>query len=212
MATSIGPRQLALDYGQAKKRKNAVAAILSGALPGAILAFYFPCGWRRWLLGLAIGLVWGNAFEYSYHRWLLHRPRGGLAKGHLQHHANVGTPAEAEHVALGKSPWYIAILFAVNGILVIAADLLWSLRISPGIFAGWTVYLISAEEIHWRIHLKGWLPPGLGPARAYHIAHHDTPNTRYNVFLPLFDLLLGTSQGYQNQVTHRRPTLPLQNK
>jgi hypothetical protein len=25
------------------------------------------------------------------------------------------------------------------------------------------------------------------------MAHHDIPNTRYNVFLPLFDLLLGNS-------------------
>jgi hypothetical protein len=53
--------------------------------------------------------------------------------------------------------------------------------------------LITAEEIHWRIHLNGWLPRGLRFARAYHMSHHDIPNTRYNVFLPLFDLLFGNS-------------------
>jgi hypothetical protein len=42
------------------------------------------------------------------------------------------------------------------------------------------VYLIVAEEIHWRIHLNGWLPPGLRFARAYHMGHHDFPNTRYS--------------------------------
>lgn len=194
MATSTEIRQLAYRYGRAKKRKNAIAAVLSGAVPGAILSFYFPAHWQRWLLGLAIGLLWGNAFEYVYHRWLLHRAGSKLGKGHLEHHAYVGTSAEAEHVSLGKSPLHIAILFAINGMVVMLADLLLSIRISPGIFVGWTVYLIAAEEVHWRIHLDGWLPPGLEFARAYHIAHHDTPNTRYNVFLPIFDLLFGSSR------------------
>jgi len=26
------------------------------------------------------------------------------------------------------------------------------------------------------------------------MSHHDTPNSRYNVFLPLFDLLLGNTE------------------
>jgi len=55
------------------------------------------------------------------------------------------------------------------------------------------VYLIFTEEIHWQIHMNGWLPPGLRFARAYHLSHHDIPNRRYNVFLPLFDWLLGSA-------------------
>ena len=39
--------------------------------------------------------------------------------------------------------------------------------------------------------MNGWLPPGLRFARAYHMSHHDYSNTRYNVFLPLFDMLFG---------------------
>jgi hypothetical protein len=185
--------ELPLQHGRTKKRKNAIVALLSGALPGLILTFCFPFHWTRWLLGLIIGLVWANGFEYAYHRWLLHRPRSSLGKGHLQHHAHVGTPDEAEHVSLGKSPAHIAILFASNGSVVLVVDLLLGLKIAPGIFIGWAVYLITAEEIHWRIHMDGWLPPGLRFTRAYHMAHHDIPNTRYNVFLPLFDLLLGNS-------------------
>jgi hypothetical protein len=189
--TSIELGDATLQHGRARKRNNAIVAILSGALPGVILTFYLPVTWERWLLGLIIGLVWGNAFEYAYHRWLLHRPRGLMARGHLEHHANVGTAEEAEHVSLGKSPPRIAILFASNGIIVVCVDVLLGLGIAPGIFVGWTVYLIVAEEIHWRIHLNGWLPPGLRFARAYHMHHHDFPNTRYNVFMPLFDLLFG---------------------
>lgn len=193
MPTSTELREIALQYGQAKKRNNAIVAVLSGALPGAIFSFYFPFNWERWLLGLIIGLLWSNAFEYAYHRWLLHRPRSPLGNGHLEHHAHVGTPEEPEYVSLGKSPLHIAVLFASNGIVVILVDFLLGLWIASGIFVGWTVYLITAEEIHWRIHMNGWLPPGLRFARAYHMGHHDIPNTRYNVFLPLFDLLFGNS-------------------
>jgi hypothetical protein len=188
-------------HGKTKKRNNAIVALMSGALPGVILTFYLPFSWERWLLGLIIGLVWANAFEYTYHRWLLHRPRSSLGRGHLEHHANVGTAEEAEHVSLGKSPPHIAILFASNGTIVTLVDFLLGLGITPGIFIGWTVYLITAEEIHWRIHMQGWLPPGLRFARAYHMGHHDIPNTRYNVFLPLFDLLLGNTEPRRSKFT-----------
>jgi len=40
--------------------------------------------------------------------------------------------------------------------------------------------------------MGGWLPPGLRSAQQFHLAHHDIPGGRYNVFLPLFDALLGT--------------------
>jgi hypothetical protein len=184
-------RELAFAHGRSKKRNNALVAVLSGALPGLIINHYLPADWKHWVLGIAIGLIWGNAFEYAYHRWLLHQPRSSFGKGHLEHHMNVGTPEEAEHVSLGRHPHHIALLFASNGMVVIAMDLLLHGRLTPGIFLGWTVYLIAAEEIHWRIHMDGWLPPGLRFARAYHMSHHDIPNTRYNVFLPLFDFLLG---------------------
>lgn len=192
--TAAEIRELAVLHGRRKKTCNALVAILSGALPGLAINHYHPAGWRQWTLGILIGLVWGNAFEYAYHRWLLHRPRSSFGRGHLEHHINVGTPEEPEHVSLGRHPYHIALLFVSNGILVVALDLLFNLRLTPGIFVGWTGYLIAAEEIHWRIHMDGWLPPGLRFARAYHMSHHDIPNTRYNVFLPLFDLVLGNSR------------------
>lgn len=203
MGSSAELGNLALLHGLTKKRNNAIVAFFSGALPGALLAFHFYPTWERWLLGLLIGLLWGNAFEYAYHRWLLHRPRSSFGRGHLEHHMNVGKPEEAEHVSLGRSPWHIALLFLSNGIVVVAADLLLRLGITPGIFIGWTAYLVAAEEIHWRIHMHEWLPPGLRFARAYHMSHHDIPNTRYNVFLPIFDLILGNSGfwGERRQLT-----------
>ena len=106
----------------------------------------------------------------------------------------VGTPEEAEHVTLGRSPLHIIPLFLSNGLLVFALDRWLGLGIMSGIMAGWSIYLVAAEEIHWRIHMDGWLPPGLQYARSYHMSHHDIPTARYNVFLPLFDFIFGNSR------------------
>ena len=187
-------RAIALQHGRSKKRNNAIVALLSGALPGIIFGFYFTTSWQRWLLGLVVGLLWGNAFEYAYHRWMLHRVQSSFGKGHLQHHSTVGAPDEGEHITLGRTPWHIAVLFLSNGLGVIAVDLFLQLRLTPGIFLGWTIYLIVAEEIHWRVHVGQPLPPGLGFARAYHMSHHEIPTARYNIFLPLFDFLLGNNR------------------
>lgn len=184
-------RSTALLRGQSVKRANALTAVLSGALPGVLLALYVQPRTTHLLLGLTIGLLWANGFEYIYHRYLLHWPASTLGKGHLLHHATVGRPEEPQHVTFGSSPLWVAFLFLANGLLVLFTGAIWRIGIMPGVLVGFTVYFISVEEIHWRIHLGGWLPPGLRRGREYHLAHHDTPDARFNVFLPIFDLLLG---------------------
>jgi len=189
--TPIELAETAVRRGRNKKRKNAIAAVLCGALPAAILTFQSSLrNWGLWCVGLIIGLIWANAFEYAYHRWLLHQPRTALGVEHREHHAKIGTPDEAEHVALISSPLNIVLLFAINGVpAFLITSLIGSRGILSGLFIGWAVYLIVTEEIHWRIHMRGWLPPGLRLARTHHLSHHDVPNSRYNVFLPLFDFL-----------------------
>lgn len=176
------------------KRNNALTALLCGALPALLLAWHRPPAAAPWLLGLGIGLVWANAFEYFYHRYLLHHTRGTLGKGHILHHISSGKENEVEHLTFGESPLYVMLLFGTNGSPVALASLLLGFALAPGILLGFTAYFIAVEEIHWRIHLGGWLPPGLRAARPYHLDHHDIPEGRYNVFCPLFDVLLGTFQ------------------
>ena len=188
-------RDTAIRHGLGKKRINAVAAVFCGAIPALWLGLQLHPSWRAWLLGLALGLIWGNAFEYAYHRFLLHRPRTQHGTAHQEHHAQIGTPQEAEYVALISSPMNIVLLFVINGIPAFLISFLLGFQgILCGLFTGWSVYVILCEEVHWRIHLNGWLPPGLHFARAYHMSHHDIPNSRYNVFLPLFDVLLGNTE------------------
>jgi len=192
MASSGVVSDVAFEAGHAKRRNNAIAAIFSGLVPAIFLACFIRDVARHWVIGLCIGLVWANGFEYAYHRWLLHRPRSSFARGHLLHHSTMGQADEREHVTLGSSALNIAILFVSHGIVLLAADAILGIGITPGVLIGWTTYLIVAEEIHWRIHLGERLPVTLQWSRAYHFSHHDYPNARYNVFFPLFDLIFGS--------------------
>jgi Fatty acid hydroxylase len=178
--------------GRAIKRVNAWTAVLCGGLPALALGILFPTGLQNWLASFLVGLLWASLFEYAYHRFLLHLPGTFFARRHLQHHASVGTPTEAEHVNFGSSPIWVVALFVINGIPVVAADLLFGLRIAPGVFLAFAIYFITVEEVHWRIHLGEWLPPVLEASRAYHLAHHARPDARFNIFLPLWDMLLGS--------------------
>lgn len=73
-------------------------------------------------------------------------------------------------------------------------DLLLGLSIAPGVFLAFAVYFITVEEVHWRIHLGEGLPRMLRASRAYHLAHHTRPDARFNIFLPVWDALLGTGR------------------
>ena len=193
-ANNASPAEIqaaALARGRTGKRLNALAAVLSGCIPALLLEHWFPVSPQRWLTGFCAGLLWANAFEYFYHRYLLHLPKNFLSKGHLGHHSSVGKPEEADHVNLGSSPLWVAVLFVINGALVVPLDFLFHLHIAAGMFLGFVVYQIVVEEFHWRIHLGGWLPFGRW-CRDYHLAHHDRPDGRFNIFLPFSDVLFGS--------------------
>jgi hypothetical protein len=145
------------------------------------------------VFGIVIGLLWSNAFEYFYHRYLLHWPQSSFGRGHLLHHSTLGTPHEPEQVTFGSSPWLVAALFAINGIPMLFMDGRVHLGVAPGILTGFSLYIILVEEIHWRVHLGEWLPCARR-IREYHFAHHDIPDGRYNVFFPVFDFIFGNMQ------------------
>ncbi len=183
----------AIARGRVIKRVNALTAVLSGGLPAVVLGSLFPAGLGRWVAGFVVGLLWASLFEYSYHRFLLHLPGTLFARRHLEHHATVGTATEAEHVNLGGSPVWVVAMFAINGVPVVILDALLGLRIAPGMLIAFSAYFLTTEEFHWRIHLGEWLPPGFQGTRAYHLAHHTRPDARFNIFLPLWDLMFRTA-------------------
>ena len=188
-ATNAGIQADALALGRARKRANALAALVAGGVPAIAFGFIRPLDFKIWAAAFAVGLLWANGFEYVFHRYLLHRPRGFFARGHLRHHGSVGTPHEAEHLALGRAPMWIVALFATHGAPIITFDLLFRVGVASPMLAAFTLYEIAAEELHWRFHVREGVPKWLTSAREHHLQHHDRPDERFNVFLPIFDTL-----------------------
>src|SRR2546430_8786229 len=138
---------------------NAVTAAFCGVLPALVLMRAYPARWRLLLAGFLIGLVWSNGFEYAYHRWILHWPKGTLGKGHLLHHSTLGTPYEPEHVTFGSSPLAVAMIFVVNGIPVILLDRIFNLRLAAGGWVGFAGGFFLSPEVDWRCYPRGGRPP-----------------------------------------------------
>jgi hypothetical protein len=175
---------------RAIKRRNALTALATGGLLAFYAARTYGLGAPHGLgilYGLVAGLLYSNLFEYVLHRYPLHWGSGFLAGRHALHHDSEGTPEEPRYVNFATSPFVVVLLFAANALPVFALERTWHPGLAPGMLAGFTVYYILYEEIHWRMHLGGWLPSWLRAARHHHMLHHGGFEGRYNVFLPLCD-------------------------
>ena len=191
-ATDICPATLA--RGLAAKRSNAFTAAFFGGLLTALLIKAFSFKPAGFLAGILLGLLYANAFEYFFHRFLLHAPGRKLAYYHGLHHSTWGTPDEPLYVNFAKNPLVVALLFAMNALPIIAVEYVLRAGLAPGMMVGFVVYFVAYEEIHWRIHFGGWLPSWLEPARRHHLQHHAAAEERFNIVLPIFDWLLGPSR------------------
>jgi MFS family permease len=176
--------------GLAVKRTNALTAAVFGGLLAALLIEAFSFKPAGFFFGIPLGLLYANAFEYFFHRFLLHPPGRTLAKYHMLHHASWGTPDEPLYVNFAKNPLIVVLLFALHAAPIVALEYVLRTGLAAGMMVGFVAYFVVYEEIHWRIHL-GWLPGWLEPARKHHLMHHAAAEDRFNVFLPLFDRLFG---------------------
>jgi hypothetical protein len=201
MGAEIWTRAEELGRGRAVKRRNALTAGLVGsALILFAEQFLKPrpaLSWENALirlgLGLLVGLIYANAFEYVLHRFLLHKGEGFLDRRHALHHDSGGAPEEARYVNFARSPLVVVLVFVLNAIPVESLEYFLRAGIAAGIFLGFTIYFIAYEEIHWRIHFGG-LPRWMNFARRHHMLHHGGFAGRYNVFLPLFDWIFSGAE------------------
>lgn len=175
--------------------KSAVVAACF-LLPATLFLRWRPTTWVHVLIGVLLGLLYSNGFEYFFHRWALHRIGSRFAKGHSEHHESSGKANQEEHLNFfSGSPIHIVVLFVANAVPFILAES-FDLRILPGVLIGFVVYFIGMEEIHHRAHASGWIPRSW---RKHHLIHHGhevnaNEDTNFNIFFPLFDWLLRTKQ------------------
>jgi hypothetical protein len=140
----------------------------------------------RLLVGFLAGLIWSNWIEYAYHRWAMHWPSlyQPAAMRHALHHS---APSNPQHITMTFGFW--TAIFVTNVLFFAVADHLLHLRILTGIASAFLIYIVVGIAVHLRIHDGRWVPDG---CRAHHLSHHVRPQKNFNIFLPLFDWLLGT--------------------
>ena len=179
--------------GLSIKRRNLVAACVSGAVLVWISLRFFPHSTLGILGGLVFGFFYANGFEYCLHRFLLHSGRGVFFKQHMVHHTTLAEPEAPRYVNFSSNPWGVVALFAANALPFLIAQWIFQNGWTAGVFASFAIYYIAFEEIHWRTHMGGWLPRWLHGAARHHMLHHARDTGSFNVFLPLFDWLMAGS-------------------
>ena len=198
MADQVESRAAEIARARRVKRVNAITALLIDSVLVALILKLVPFGARAWkplhlVAGFLTGILYANAFEYVLHRFFLHWGQGFLVERHGLHHETAGAPKEPRYVNFATSPLVVVLVFVLNALPIFALELFLHIALAVGIFAGFTLYFIAYEEIHWRFHLGGWLPGWLCLARNHHMLHHGGFEGRYNVFLPIFDWLFERS-------------------
>lgn len=158
-------------------------------------------------IGFLLGLVADSFFEWTLHRYLMHRPFGSLVYAFERHtltHHRVFKADETYHL-IDENDKYTIPMAWWNGPFLIA------LAQAPFLLASWltgkwgliggstllcTLYYLAYEYMHWCMHL----PRRRNVERSgiffrlngHHLLHHRYMRKNFNVVLPLADLVLGT--------------------
>ncbi|PYY11907.1 MAG: hypothetical protein DMG69_02875, partial [Acidobacteria bacterium] len=150
----------------------------------------------RFWVGFFAGLIWSNWIEYAYHRWAMHWPSlyQAAAMRHALHHS---APSNPQHITMNIGFW--GGIFTTNVLLFAVPDQLLHLRILTGVSAAFLTYIVVGIEVHLRIHDGRWVPDAW---RAHHLSHHARPLNNFNIFLPVFDWLLGSKNRNVAQETY----------
>lgn len=156
-------------------------------------------------------LVLANALEWAAHKHLLHKRRWPLHElfdRHTPEHHAVYVDGD---MAIGDARELRLVLIPAVGVLGIvlamsAFGAVFAMLLGAG--AGWlfvltaSSYVVGYELSHLAYHLPATHPVGrlraIGWLREHHSIHHDPSlmqKRNFNVTIPLFDWLLGTSQG-----------------
>jgi len=167
-----------------------------------MLLFFF---WSA--IGLVAGTVFGSFFEWTLHRYFMHRPSLGwrypFEKHALIHH-HIFRADHSYHLHHDKDKrtipmaWWNGPAIVATGtspFLIIAA-LSHQWGVLCGAAVAFTIYFTAYEYLHWCMHL----PRQRHVERSgiffrlngHHLLHHRYMHKNFNVVLPLADLLLGT--------------------
>ncbi len=157
--------------------------------------------WRQTVLLIGSGILSWTLIEYALHRFIFHSSarslfgRKLLYAAHLSHHDNPRATNRLFSglvISLPIAAAYLLLAWIATGSLRAAAYLF------TGLVAGYCCY----EWLHFQAHHRRPRLRLFRYLRRYHLLHHyQTPEHRFGVTSPLFDVLLGT---FRSVRSHRR--------
>lgn len=159
------------------------------------------------IVSFVSGVIFASFFEWTLHRFVMHRPIFGLDysfKAHALVHHHTFKADHTYHLINEKDKETIPMAWW-NGPAIICVGMIpvvliaWGLNnwfITIGAFTAFCLYFAAYEYMHWCMHLpkarrveKSWLFYRLN---GHHLLHHRYMHKNFNVVMPLADFCLGT--------------------
>lgn len=159
------------------------------------------------IIGFLIAIVYGSFFEWSVHKYLMHRPLGAFKyafRAHAVVHHQVFKADHTYHLIHEHDKETIPMAWWNGPVLILGSAVPFAIfswifgqwGLVTGAAIGMTAYYVMYERIHWCMHLpkarrleQSWLFRRLN---GHHLLHHRYMHKNFNVVLPLADLCLGT--------------------
>ena len=157
--------------------------------------------------GLTIGIVFASFFEWTLHKYVMHRPVWNFRyafQAHAVVHHQVFKADKTYHIINEKDIKTIPMAWWNGPVLILIgaipfALISWAVGEWGFVVGGalaFASYYCFYEYIHWCMHLpkarrveKPWWFRKLN---GHHLLHHRYMHKNFNVVLPLADFLLGT--------------------
>ena len=161
-----------------------------------------------WLLaGMILAVVYASFFEWTLHRYVMHRPVWNFRyafQAHAVVHHQIFKADHTYHLQNDKDKetipmaWWngpVLILIGMSPFTLFAwITGQWSFLI--GAITMFAAYYCFYEYIHWCMHLpkarRVEKPQFFQRLNGHHVLHHRYMHKNFNVVLPLADLCLGT--------------------
>jgi hypothetical protein len=157
-------------------------------------------------LGFLTGVIYCTFFEWTLHRYVMHRPLGsfsypfrahalvhhGLFKADYTYHLQKESDKKTVPMAWWNAPalWLLHVAPALGLQWLIGQPVAW------GLISAMISYYGAYEYIHWCMHIprkRNIERSGLFfRLNGHHLLHHRYMHKNFNVVLPLADTLLGT--------------------
>ena len=158
-------------------------------------------------LGFLAGIFVSSLFEWTLHRFVMHKPVGNFRYPFERHalvHHQIFKADHSYHLRDEKDKetipmaWWngpVLIMFGLSPFLAFSFFLQkWGLLCGAGI--AFTLYYTAYEYMHWCMHLpkKRHIERSgiFFRLNGHHLLHHRYMHRNFNVVLPLADLMLGT--------------------